>query len=654
MENKANQEPMMMVGTEQITLLYDILKKYKAGKHSTDLRCIRAEEWWKMHNDKELRHDGIEQPGEMKRGSGWLHNVITSKHADAIEAYPEPIFLPREEMDKEQAKMLSDIVPCVLEQNDFEETYSANALQKLKCGTGIYKVTWDKHKLNGLGDIRIERISPLNLFWEPGIEDIQDSRYVFETNLVDNEILLHKYPDKLSRKVLGTQFVASKFLYDDHVDTSEKSTVIDCYYHTWQGPKKILQYVQFVGDVVLYATENDRFQPTKDREIVNAETGESFTETVPDGVPMAVSGLYDHGLFPYVFDAMYKIEGSPCGYGYVDLGRDCQEQIDTMSKAICDNAVVAATPRYIFSGQAGINEDEFMDIRKPVVHSNGTINPNDYLQINGGGLSGNYIEFYNAKIEELRQVTGNTEVSTGTAGSSVTAASAIAALQEASGKGSRASTLGSYRAFHKVCNLVIELIRQFYTLPRTFRIIGEKNIERFVQFSNAGLMPQPQMVGGIDMGLRLPVFDIKIGAQKKNTYTKLAQNELALQFYQLGFFNPQQTDQSLMCIDMMDFDGKDEVYAKIQQMGTMYQQLLLYQQLALTLAMKYEPAMVQGLSQNIMQGLGQETVMANRQPVGMAAGDLMAEPTHMENARARSNAASQPDGGKNIAAEERR
>ena len=62
---------------------------------------------------------------------------------------------------------------------------------------------------------------------------------------------------------------------------------------------------------------------------------------------------------------------------------------------------------------------------------------------------------------------------------------------------------------------------------------------------------------GQDGGFRLPVFDIKVTAQKKNVYTKVSQNELALQFFQLGFFNPQMTDQTLMCLEMMDFDGKD-------------------------------------------------------------------------------------------------
>ena len=56
--------------------------------------------------------------------------------------------------------------------------------------------------------------------------------------------------------------------------------------------------------------------------------------------------------------------------------------------------------------------------------------------------------------------------------SGVTAATAIAALQEAGGKLSRNMIDDGYEAFSDVVTLVIELIRQFYQLPRQFRLLG--------------------------------------------------------------------------------------------------------------------------------------------------------------------------------------
>ena len=127
--------------------------------------------------------------------------------------------------------------------------------------------------------------------------------------------------------------------------------------------------------------------------------------------------------------------------------------------------------------------------------------------------------------------------------------------------------------------MVIELIRQFYDMPRCFRIMGENGTARYVQYSNAGIAPQAQGTDfGVDMGYRLPLFDIEVSAQKQSPYSKMSQNELALQFFGAGFFNPQIADQALACLDMMDFDRKQFVMQKIAQNGGMYKQMMQMQQ----------------------------------------------------------------------------
>ena len=212
------------IGANQIKALTEILQKYKSGKVNTEQRILSSENWWKLHNTtEEKKNTGIGADGGFVSKSGWLHNAIVSKHADAVEAYPEPNILPREEGDKSEAHILSAIIPCILEQNNFEQTYSDVMWQKLKTGTGVYKVIWDKSKLHGLGDIGIERVNLLNIYWEPGITDIQRSRYFFHTELCDKDILIQKYPE-LENKLKGNTFTSTKFLYDDHVDTENKIT----------------------------------------------------------------------------------------------------------------------------------------------------------------------------------------------------------------------------------------------------------------------------------------------------------------------------------------------------------------------------------------------------------------------------------------------
>lgn len=613
-----------MIGPEQLKKFLSVLEEYKSGKARTEQRILASERWWKLRNsEEEEKETNIGKDGGFKSVSGWLHNVLVSKHADAMEAYPEPNILPRESGDRGEARMLSSIIPCILEQNRFEDTYSDVMWQKVKTGTGVYKVVWDKSKLGGLGDIAVERVNLLNIYWEPGITDIQRSRYIFHTEAYDKDVLEGRYPE-LEGKLKGQSFVSTKFLYDDHVPTENKHTVIDVYYHKYIEGRETLQYCKFVGDVVLYATEND-----------------------PE---WAMRGLYDHGMYPYVFDPLFPIEGSPCGYGYVDLCRNPQTTIDLLNTSFVKNAMVGAIPRYFSRGESSINEKEFLDLSKPIVHSASGVDDNALRPIEHKPLDGVYVNVMQCTIQELRETSGNTETSTGVASSSTKTASGIAMLQQASGKGSRDSTRGSYRSYSDIVNLCIELIRQFYDMPRQFRILGQYGADQYITYVNHGLQLQATGASIDDKkSFRLPVFDIKVSAQKKNEYTKVTQNELSLQFFQLGFFNPQMVDQALMCLEMMDFEGKDEIMQKVAQNGTMFQKLLQYMQLALTFAQQLDPMSAEVIAQDILKTTGGAGVPASGGGLTQSramAGDRGGANTKMNNARATSAEASQPSGGR--------
>ncbi len=542
------------IGRDQIQKAEQIREKYKDGKKNLEQRIIENERWYKLRHWECMQ----DKKKDVQPTSAWLFNCIANKHADAMDNFPSPNILPREEGDRAEAQMLTSIIPVVLDQCDFEQVYSDVWNYKLKSGTGVYGIFWDKSKLNGLGDITIRKIDLVNLFWESGITDIQKSRNVFHVELCDNDSLAAAYP-QLAGKLGNSSVDLSSYVYDDSVDTSDKSAVVDWYYKKNQNGRTVLHYCKYVGNEVLFSTEND-----------------------PD---FAESGWYDHGEYPFVFDTLYQVEGTPAGFGYIDIGKDAQAYIDRGNQAIMESMLANARPRYFVQYDGSISEEEYADTTKPFVHTNESLGQDSILPIQGNPLNSIYVQVINNKIDELKETTGNRDISTGGTTSGVTAASAIAAMQEAGSKLSRDNNKASYRSFRKICLMVIELIRQFYDLPRCFRIMGENGAAKYVQYSNAGIKPQMQGIEmGVDMGYRLPLFDIEVTAQKASPYSKMSQNEMALQFFGAGFFNPQLADQALTCIDMMDFDRKDFIMQKIAQNGGMYQQMLAMQQQMFMLA----------------------------------------------------------------------
>ena len=521
------------------------LEEYKRGKAHLENRVVENEQWYKLRHWEQTGKSA--NPGDPEPTSAWLLNCIANKHADAMDNYPEPVVLPREEGDRKTAQVLSSILPVILEEQRFEDTYDQMWWRKLKSGTGVLAVMWDKNAQNGLGDVAIKSVDLLSIYWEPGVNDINESRNVFVVTLQDNDLLEQAYPQLKDK--LGGMPDARRYIYDDDVNTNDKSVVVDWYYKVRSGTVTLLHYCKFCGDQVLYASEDD---PST-----------------------AQTGFYAHGRYPFVFDTLFRVEGSPAGFGWLDVCKSPQMYIDKMGQVILKHSIMAARPRWFSREDGGVNEAEYADWNRDFVHYSGA-NPNDSIMpIQVPEMSSIYATILQTKVDELKETSGNRDFSQGGTTSGVTAASAIAALQEAGSKLSRDMLRSSYRAFQDVCYLALELIRQFYTEERKFRITGENGEEQFIGFSNRMIAPSAQGVEyGVDLGMGQPVFDIKVRAQKRNAFSTLSQNEMAKEFYSAGFFDPARADQALAALEMMDFEGKAQVQMRISQNGGMYQQLM--------------------------------------------------------------------------------
>lgn len=589
-------QPVQPIGKEQVRNAYEVLRKYKQGKQRLEDKITRNEKWWKMrHWDLMQTEETMDDP---KPASGWLFNVVISKHADFMDSFPDSDILPREPGDVEEAQRLSSIIPVVMDQIGYRKVYSDEVWYKLKNGTGCFGVYWDQSKLNGLGDISIENVDLLSIFWEPGIKDIQKSKNIFTVELVDNDTLKQAYPQVAEQLSASSDTILKKYMYDETIDTTGKTAVIDWYYKKPVNGRMTLQYCKFVGDTVLYATENDVNPPTEPQEqpvfdengnaLLDPQTGLPVTQVVNvvTGPSMAERGLYDHGKYPFVFDVLFPEAGMPVGFGFIDVCKNAQASIDIFNNAFEKNAQHVCSPRYLVRNDGGVNEEEFADPNKLIVHVDRNMGQDSIQPINVPTMvNGNYISILENKINEMKETAGNRDATNGGTQSGVTAASAIAAMQESSGKTSRDQINTTFDAHREIVTMVIELIRQFYSMPRQFRITGEQGEQEFVQYSNAGLQPQDQGTEfGIDMGYRVPAFDVKVEAEKSSSYSRLSQNELAMQFYNAGFFNPQYADQVSACLEMMDFQGKQSVLQKVQQNGGMYQQMLQMQQQMLQLS----------------------------------------------------------------------
>ncbi len=501
-------------------LITDEFKRYKEHKQLFDRRVIENNRWFKS------RYQG-EQSGEMPEPTTpYLFNAIANKHADAMDNYPTPNILEREEADRDIAETFTRILPIQLDLCNFRRTYSRAWWYKLKNGASCYGVFFNPRLRGGLGEIDIRKIDLLNLFWEPGISDIQDSRFVFLTALVDPEDLKRQYP--FLENNISPEGEIELQTYDDMQNTvgqesiRNKVMVIDCYYKKQRGDIQTLEMLKFCGNQILDASEDHGDE-----------------------------GIYAHGKYPFVFDVMYPDEDSPVGFGLVDIIKSPQLYIDRLDALISRNALISGKTRFMVKDNGGLNEYELSDLSKDIIHVAGSVGEENIRELQAKPLHGFIIQHRQNKIEELKEVAGNRDFQQGQTNGGVTAYSAIVALQQAGEKLSRDMIAEGYNAYKELIILCIELMRQFYDQPRTYRVDGKNGEREYIKFSNRNWRK--------GAGLNPVEFDVAVSAEKNNPYSRISQNQTMTDLWKMGVFQPQMADAAALLLDGMYIDGKEKL-----------------------------------------------------------------------------------------------
>ena len=518
-----NERYLGKITPEFFAKIQDSFKLYKEHKQPYNRRIIENNRWFKSRYEDDT-YDEMPRPT-----TPYLFNAIANKHADIMDNYPEPNILERKEKDRPIADTLTKILPLQLDLCDFKQTYSRAWWYKLKNGAACYGIFFNPLKNNGIGDIDIKRIDLLNLFWEPGITDIQESKFVFLTALVDNDLMKEKYPQYADQFTgNGNMEIQS---YDDAMNTlqadllREKTLVIDCYYKKNKDGRQTVEMLKYTDNLILDASE-DR----------------------------SSTGLYDHGKYPFVFDVMYPDEDSPVGFGLVDVIKNPQLYIDRLDALISQNAMISGKSRFMIRDNGGLNEYELTDISKDIIHVAGAVSDENIRELQTKPLHPFIIQHRQNKIAELKEIAGNRDFQQGDTRGGVTAYSAIAALQQAGEKLSRDMINESYTAYKEIVYFCIELIKQFYDTPHTYRISGEEGETEYISLTRRDFFN-----GTSNTDVRPAEFDIAVSAEKNNPFSRATQNQTLLDLWKMGVFAPETKDRAKILLECIHLDGKEKL-----------------------------------------------------------------------------------------------
>ena len=576
---KEQTEPQQSAPTEphftpdKVSEVLQILHEYKDGKTTVDMKATENQEWWRLRHWNVIQGKTEAGKAKVEVGSAWAVNSILNKHADFMDSFPKANVLAREADDEEEAQILSKILPAIEEHTDAEQVYNTAGYDFLIDGTAITAVLWDPMAHDGMGDIKKTNVDIHNVFWQPGIEDIQQSKYFFDVSVADVNDVKLQYPDIADRIGGGKQGFITEYIHDDNINHQNDIEIINCYYKklemrpvlinidpqtvaTHLTPREILHMAIIIGDQCVFCSEDN---------------------------PEYQDGFYKHGKYPYVFRKCFPVKDSPCGFGYLDIMKYPQRDIDKLDQAIMKNTMMKAKPRWWVKKNADINKEAFADWNEEIVEVGSGDLGSAVQQMDVDTLPAIVETHLEAKIDELKEISGNRDFSQGSTASGVTAASAIAALQEAGSKLSRDINKAMYRGSREEYYLEIELIRQFYTEPRTFRIDDGTGRYEYMDYSNVNIAPQ-DITTPEGTRHKKSIFDLEVSAEKQSPFSRASQNETAKELYQMGLFTPDNATSALVCLDMMEFEGKEKIKQQIQQNDTFMQQFQQMQQLIIQLS----------------------------------------------------------------------
>ena len=501
--------------------------RYKSDKQPINDRICQNEKWYRKWHEVNLtgEYDG----NSLACATAFVFSAIENKYADAMDNYPHPKILEREPQDTKTAQLLSKILPVQLDISRFKKCYKRNWRNKLKYGTAVYGVFYNRKT----EQIELQSINILGIYCDMNVQDVQDSQFLFITQALDNEMLKMQYP-KYENLFEGDACVET---YGGHATAQDRSEVIDCYYKKSDGSVHLMK---FARGTLIEASEE---------------------------IPGYEKGLYAHGKYPVVFDCLYKSDDSPFGYGITDVIRNPQMYIDRLDGIILKNAALAGKQRWLVRDKGAINEEEFKDWSNDIIHVDGSLDETHIRPFQAQSISDFILAHRHEKIMELKEIIGNRDFQQGATASGVTAASAISILQQSGEKLSRVIIDDSFDVYAEVVSLCIELIRQFFSKERIYRITNDLGNVEFVGFSNKYMhRPGTDYLGfPDDKKYKNVEFDIEIIPERQSPSSREANNQTILELWKSGILSQNSPDMAAVILESMNFDGKERIIEQLKK-----------------------------------------------------------------------------------------
>lgn len=323
----------------------------------------------------------------------------------------------------------------------------AQLIPMLVYGTAVWFVQWDGKK-GEYGEISIKPVDPFNLFPDPLAEDVESAEYLIYATYKNANQLKQQFPDKASA-IEGSRISMSELVSDrDSNDNSEENQVlvVEMWCRDWVTMDKDVE-------------GNDKLKYPKGRVITCLpELGILLSDK---------KNPYNDGRFPFILMKNYDIPFEFWGVGEVEQILSPQSYINDLTNQIIDNAKLTANMQWIVDKNCGIGKGKLTNRPGLVIRKN----PGSEVKRDQPPAMPTYLrEQIEVLKQDIQDISGVFDSLKGEKQGSVTAASAIMALQEASQARIRLKIKIMESFLSELACIVYSRMQQFWKLDRWVRV----------------------------------------------------------------------------------------------------------------------------------------------------------------------------------------
>ena len=502
---------------ENVEQLYTLFNEYRSAYAAEWERLDRCE---RVYRGEHWQDVPVQDENEPRPMTPVIQSTIENVRADLMDQMPEAIVLA----DAPGHERVAEMLTAVLRENHrlgrFDREYARLLHDLLVGGYMVQETGFDAEAMGGFGAAFLRAVDAHNIMFDPLCTDIQDSRAIFKFAPYPRAWFEARYPKQAADMREDMNRVLR--MEDNYLSRGNGDTLllIEC----WQR-----EYDPEAGRFRVHMCKLAGRQLLEDSRVEKPE------------------GYFAHGQYPFVVTPLFARKGTALGYGFVDMFETQQRYADKLDQIILKNALMASHNKLLVTGASGFDPDDLRDWSKEVHRGE---NLNGVTWFPTAPLPG-YILNYS---QSIREESGSNDFVRGQTYGGVTAASAIAALQEAGSKRSRMVARTVHGAFEEAVRQEIEVEREFCIFPR-----------RVALQNAAGGKAEHAAFTGEDMfeltarNNRLPLeFTVSVRAQRENRFTVAAHNELVLKLVQMGMVTPE------IGLELMLFDGKREAQAMMR------------------------------------------------------------------------------------------